>query len=115
MDGYTPTLIQPPLSSAQDEPEKAESTLSQTNQTISAFTGTQGETLAFTPSSTGWSKLSYLEVKVPEGETDEEDWKGFGDVKGFPRFEVAKEGIISGKGVRLTKFNMHIPGGVVVG
>ncbi|GAA5825397.1 hypothetical protein JCM5353_003616 [Sporobolomyces roseus] len=114
MDVYTPTLIQPPLSSAQDEPEKAEFTLKQTNQTISAFTGSQGKPLAFTPSSTGWSKLSYLEVKAPEGGTEEEDWQGFGDGKGFPRFVVAKEGIISGKGVRLTSFKMHIPAGIVV-
>ena len=114
MDGYTPTLIQPPLSSAQDEPEKAESTLKETNQTISAFTGSQGKTLAFTPSSAGWSRLSYLEVKALEGERSQEDWKGFGDGKGFPRFENAKEGIISGKGVRLTSFKMYIPAGVVV-
>ena len=115
MDGYVPTLIQPPLSSAQDEPEKAKSNLTKTNQTISAFSGSQGnKTLAFTPSSTGWSKLSYLEVKAPEGATSEEDWRGFGDGKGFPKFEVAKEGIIGGKGVRLTSFKMHIPAGAIV-
>ncbi|GAA5887476.1 hypothetical protein JCM16303_003430 [Sporobolomyces ruberrimus] len=116
MDGYNATLIQPPLPSSLDEPDKARSTLEGTNQTIKAFTGSEGRTLAFSPVSTGWSRLSYLEVRAPEGgsEGGEEDWSGFGDGKGFPRFEVAKEGIISGRGVRLTSFKMHIPAGVVV-
>ncbi|GAA5992764.1 hypothetical protein JCM5350_003379 [Sporobolomyces pararoseus] len=116
MDGYVATLIQPPLPSSQDEPEKAQSTLKETNQTIEAFTGSDGNTLAFTPSSTGWSRLSYLEVEAPAGREEEEgeDWSSFGDGKGFPKFQVAKEGTISGRGIRLTSFEMHIPGGVVV-
>jgi hypothetical protein len=114
MDVYVATLIQPPLPSSQDEPEKAQSTLRETNQTIEAFTGSDGKTLAFTPSSTGWSKLSYLEVKAPPEGGEGEDWSSFGDGKEFPKFQVAKEGIISGRGIRLTSFEMHIPGGVVV-
>jgi len=114
MDGYVATLIQPPLPSSQDQPEKAHSTLEETNQTIEAFTGSDGKTLAFTPSSTGWSKLSYLEVRAPNEGGEGVDWSSFGDGKGFPNFQVAKEGIISGRGIRLAKFKMHIPGGVVV-
>lgn len=120
MDGYIATLIQPPLASSADEPDKARALLPETNQTLEAFTGSDGKTLAFTPSSVGRSKLSYLEVRAPESScdadssTDASDWNGFGDGKGFPKFKVANEGIISGKGVRLTKFDMHIPGGVVV-
>ncbi|GAA5914768.1 uncharacterized protein JCM6883_001084 [Sporobolomyces salmoneus] len=114
LDGYTATLIQPPLPSSVNEPEKARLSLKETNQTVEVFVGSDGKTLAFTPTSIGWSKLSYLEAKAPEGGNDE-DWTSFGDGKGFPKFQVAKEGILGGKGVRLTSFDMHIPGGVVVG
>jgi hypothetical protein len=53
-------------------------------------------------------------VKAPPEGGEGEDWSSFGDGKEFPKFQVAKEGIISGRGIRLTSFEMHIPGGVVV-
>ncbi|GAA6021087.1 hypothetical protein JCM11491_004411 [Sporobolomyces phaffii] len=117
MDGYVPTLIQPSLPSSKDHRgvDTARSILGETNQTVEAFTGSDGKTLAFTPASKGWSKLSYLEVRDPEGASSSgHDWTSFGDGKGFPRFQVAREGIISGRGIRLTTFEMHIPGGLVV-
>ncbi|GAA5928852.1 uncharacterized protein JCM15063_003985 [Sporobolomyces koalae] len=116
LDGYKACLIQPPLLSTTDLEDQASklSVLTKTNQTVHALTGSAGKTLAFTPSASGWSRLSYIEVKRPAGGDEDKDWSGFGDGIGFPKFAVAKEGIISGKGVRLPTFSMHVASGVVV-
>lgn len=153
MDGYEATLIQPALSSSVDvraqvdagtgsdeharEAAKGQlAYLEETDQTVDAFTGSSGETLAFTPTATGWGKLCYLESlasieprsdTTSSSETDRlgaegegrvggevDEWSGFGDGVGFPKFKVAQEGLIPGRGVHLTSFEMHIPAKVVV-
>ncbi|GAA6059268.1 hypothetical protein JCM10212_006661 [Sporobolomyces blumeae] len=129
INGYEPTLIQPPLPSAllkstrgegADASERGLEYLQETQQTLEAIVGTDGQTLAFTPVSSGRSRLSYLESARPprtegSGDRDQADeWTGFGDGVGFPKFEVTKAGILGGRGVHLVSFEMHIPAQVRV-
>ncbi|GAA6027122.1 hypothetical protein JCM8097_002408 [Rhodosporidiobolus ruineniae] len=114
MDGYTAEIFQPALPFASEADEEKKASVQATGQALEALVGSE-ETYRLSPPSKGWSRLAYLEEAPPEEGEGGKDWSGFGDGVGFPRFKVAVEGPLKGRGVHLTSFTMGFPVGTVVG
>jgi hypothetical protein len=145
LSGYSAWLYQPPLEGLVGASEEKLRSVEATGQNLEALVGSQ-EAYRFTPPSSAWSKVAKIEAFLPpstEGEGDEraeekEDWSGFGDGVGFPKFRVAREGTshslllplcfcsckltllplttgpLRGRGLRFTDLMMQFPLPIVV-
>lgn len=93
MQGYSAWLYQPALQGVHGAEEEKVKKARETGQNLEALVGSE-EAYRFTPPATAWSRLAKIEVAPPMDGKEEEDWSGFGDGVGFPKFRVATEGAL---------------------
>ncbi|BGO94126.1 hypothetical protein NBRC10512_002899 [Rhodotorula toruloides] len=102
MSGYEAALVQPPVPAASSTSSATLEVLKESGQNVHALVASD-KTYVVEPAASGWSKLTTMEP-APEDGADE-DWSGFGDGKGFPKFKLWSNKL----NVHMTSFRMSFP------
>lgn len=100
MSGYEAALVQPPLPAASSAPASALEPSKESGQDALV---SSSDTYIVKPVASGWSRLATIEP-APSDSADE-DWSGFGDGKGFPKFALWSKKL----NVHMTSFRMSFP------